>query len=60
MAFYRIHFVDHGDNIRAAHHVECDDDGEAIETGHRLNVLPSMSAGFEVWENERLIHRHRN
>ena len=35
------HFLDYGDNIRATHHVQQDDDEAAIETAHRLNVLPT-------------------
>ena len=60
MPRYRVHFLDHGDNIRATHHMECADDERAIEIGHRLNVLPNVSAGFEVWDDERLVYRHRN
>jgi hypothetical protein len=60
MALYRVHFLDHGDNIRATHHVEHDDDEAAIAAAHRLNVLPHLVAGFEVWDDERLVHKHRN
>jgi hypothetical protein len=60
MARYFVHFVDHGNNIRATHDIEHDDDEGAIAAAHRLNVLPHMSAGFDVWEDERLVHRHRN
>jgi hypothetical protein len=60
MALYRVHFVDHGDNIRSTHHVEHEDDEAAIEAAHRLNVLPHMNGGFEVWHDDRLVHRHRN
>ena len=60
MALYRVHFVDHGNNIRAIHLVERDDDEAAIAAAHRLNVLPHLGAGFEVWDDERLVHEHRN
>jgi hypothetical protein len=60
MALYRIHFFDHGDNIRLTHHIADDDDEAAIAAAHRLNVLPHMTARFEVWDDERLVHRHRN
>jgi hypothetical protein len=60
MALYRVHFLDHGENIRFTHHVQHDDDEAAIEAAHHLNVLPHMNAGFEVWDDDRLVHRHRN
>ena len=60
MALYRIHFLDHGGNVRSTRHVERDTDEAAIEAAHYLNVLPSVSAGFEVWHDERLLHQHRN
>ncbi len=59
MALYRVHFVDHGDNVYATHHLEHDTDEAALEAAHRLNV-PTIGAGFELWEDERLVHRHRN
>jgi hypothetical protein len=60
MALYRVHFLDHGDNIRTTHSIEHEDDEGAIDIAHRLNVLPHMSAGFEVWKGDRLVHQHRN
>ena len=60
MAVYRVHFYDHGDDIRVSHDIERDDDEAAIAAAYELNVLPHMSAGFEVWEGDRLVHRHRN
>jgi hypothetical protein len=60
MALYRVHFFDFGGNIYATHHVEHDDDEAAIEAARRMNVLPHLSFGFEVWDDERLVHRHRN
>jgi hypothetical protein len=59
MARYQVHFVDHGDNVYDTVNAEHDDDEAAIEHAHRLNV-PSIGAGFEVWEGGRLVHRHRN
>ena len=41
MALYRVHFTDFGDNVRATHFVEQDNDDAAIQAAHRLNVLPS-------------------
>jgi hypothetical protein len=49
MAVYRVHFLDQ---------VEHDDDGSAIAAGHRLNVMPHLGIGFQVWEDERLVHQH--
>jgi hypothetical protein len=60
MALYRVHFIDYGNNVRATQFIEQDNDEAAIAAAHRLNLLPRISAGFEVWEAERLIYRHRN
>ena len=59
MPRYRIHFLDYGDNVRDTHHVDRDDDGAAIEVARRLNVFPHITPGFEVWHNDRLVHKHR-
>jgi hypothetical protein len=59
MPRYRVHFVDHGENIYAMEYVEHDSDEDAVKEAHRLNV-PSIGAGFEVWQDERLVHKHRN
>jgi len=60
MALYRVHFIDYGDNVRATHIIEQDNDEAAIAAAHQLNVLPHLSAGFEVWEDERLVCIYRN
>ena len=59
MALYRVHFLDFGGNVRATHHIEHDDEA-AIEAAHRMNVPPRINGGFEVWQDDRLVHRHRN
>jgi hypothetical protein len=59
MARYRVHFVDHVDNIYDAVHIEHEDDEAAVEHAHRINV-PNIGGGFEVWEGDRLVDRHRN
>ncbi len=59
MALYRLHFVDHGDNVYATHYLDHDTDEDAIEAARRMNAR-SIGAGFEVWDDERLVHRHRN
>jgi hypothetical protein len=59
MPLYRVHFVDHGDNVYPTEYMEHDDDQEAIAVAQRMNV-PSIGAGFDVWNDDRLVHRHRN
>lgn len=59
MALYRLHFVDHGEYVYATYDLAHDNDDEAIEAAHRMNV-PSIGAGFDLWDDERLVHRHRN
>ena len=56
MPRYRVHFVDHGDNIYSTEHLEHDSDQAAIEEAHRRNV-PAIGAGFDIWEDDRLVHR---
>jgi hypothetical protein len=59
MDLYRVHFFDHGDNVYLTRHIEHADDEAAIDATRRMNA-PSIGAGFDVWEGERLVHRHRN
>jgi hypothetical protein len=59
MARYRVHFVDHGDNIYLTEHREHDSDEAAIDSAHRMHAR-SIGGGFEVWQDDRLVHRHRN
>jgi hypothetical protein len=59
MALYEVHFVDHGNNVYATEYIEHPNDEAAIVAAHQLNV-PSIGAGFDVREGERLVHRHRN
>jgi hypothetical protein len=47
MPTYRIHFIDHGDNLYDVIDVEHDDDEAAVEHAHRLNV-PSIGGGFDL------------
>jgi hypothetical protein len=60
MPHYLVHFLDRDGDIIATHEAEYADDLVAIEAGHRLNRLPYMSIGFDVWRGERLVRRHRN
>ena len=55
---YRVQFVDYGNNIRGVARIERATDAEAIEDAHKMNV-PTFIAGFDVWEDDRLVHRHR-
>src|SRR5215213_3187445 len=59
MGLYRVHFVDHGGNVYHSEYYECDSDGAAIDAVTRRNA-PTIGAGFEIWDNERLVLRHRN
>ena len=45
MVLYRVHFVDHDDNVYVTEYLEHDDNENAIEPAHRMNV-PSIGAGF--------------
>jgi hypothetical protein len=58
MPQYRVHFVDHGERVFDTTVVEHDTDEAAIEHARRLDV-PSIGAGFDVWQEDRLVHRHR-
>jgi hypothetical protein len=60
MARYRVLFLNRRDDIIATHEAEYADDAAAIEAARRLNLVPHMSVGFDVWHGERLVHRHRN
>jgi hypothetical protein len=59
MAVYQVHFLDYGSNVYAAHDISRGNDEAAIEAAHRLNVLPHLGVGFDIWEGERLVHQHR-
>ena len=59
MALYRLHFVDHGGNVYATNHVDHQSDDAAIRAAHALDV-PSIGAGFDLWDDKRLVSRHRN
>ena len=59
MALYRLQFVDYGNAIYLTQDIEYDHDEHVIEAAQRVNI-PNVSAGFEVWEGDRLVHRHRN
>ncbi len=58
MAVYRVHFVDHGENVYATEHVEHDNEEALIEETRRRHTH-GIGAGFDIWEGDRLVHRHR-
>ena len=57
---YRVDFLDFGGNIHATFDIEHNHDEGAIKEAHRMNVLPLMRLGFDVWQSDRLVYRHRN
>ena len=59
MSVYRVHFVDHGDDLYDVVELEMHDDEAAIEQAHRIH-LQSSGGGFEVWQSNRLVYKHRN
>jgi hypothetical protein len=56
MPFYYAFFVDHDGNIYRTHHFEGDSDKGAIEAALQIKP-PSISAGTEVWQDDRLVYR---
>ena len=59
MALYRVYFVDHGGNVYATNHVVHQSDDDLIRAAHALDV-PSIGADFDLWDDKRLVYRHRN
>jgi len=57
LAEYRVGFFDDERHVFDAIEIECRTDVAAIEEAHRLDVA-SITAGFEVWREHRLVHRH--
>ncbi len=55
---YCIDFVDHGGNVYARDRVEHDDEPALIDELHRRHEH-GIGAGFDVWDGDRLVHRHR-
>jgi integrase len=54
MALYRVHFVNHDGNVNSMRELDHDDDDDAIEAAHCLDV-PWIGAGFDLREGERLV-----
>jgi len=59
LMLYRVEFVDHSNNARAVERIDRATDAEATEAAHKMNVTAFFIAGFDVWEGDRLVHRHR-
>jgi hypothetical protein len=55
---YGVEFVDYGDNVRGVESIERATDADAIEAAHKMNI-PRYIAGFDLWEGDRLVRRHR-
>lgn len=55
---YWVRFVDHGGRIYYERETENDSDEEAIKAAHSIHVR-SIGAGFEVWQEDRLVHHYR-
>lgn len=55
MAQYRLHFIDHGDNIFGSETLQAADDAHAIEHA-RARHRTGIGKGYEIWRDERLVH----
>jgi hypothetical protein len=58
MAFYRVRCRDYRDKVYVTHYIEHDQDKAAIAAAYRMSEHTIETSGFEVWDDERLIHRH--
>ena len=56
---YPIEYIDHGGNIFERKFIEHEDDRAAIDQAHHWHVA-GIGAGFDVWQDDRLVHKHRN
>jgi hypothetical protein len=59
MAQYYVRFVNRVDAVINLVELEADSDEAAIEQAYRIK-LQSVGAGFDVLEDNRLVHRHRD
>jgi len=55
---YLVEFLDHGKNVRVAEWIICDDDAHAIHRARELDVV-KIGLGYDVWQGDRLVYRHR-
>ena len=56
MSLYRCRYLDHTFNVVQLQGVACENVAEAIVMSGRLSAN-SGAAGFELWQDERCIHR---
>jgi hypothetical protein len=59
MAPYRVHFLDPDGHVVDAVQIGHATDEAAVEGAHRV-YIPSIGAGFDIWHEQRLVHRHRH
>jgi hypothetical protein len=58
MALYTINLISHHGAVRDADELDCDTDEEAVAFAEDMNV-PAFGNGYDVWQQERLVCRHR-
>ena len=56
MSFYRCRFLDRSFNVFQIQGVACENDAEAIAMARRMSAN-SLADGFELWQDERCVHR---
>jgi hypothetical protein len=56
MSLYRCRYLDSTFNVVRIQGVACENDAEAIEMSRRMSAN-SGAAGFELWQDERCIHK---
>jgi hypothetical protein len=59
MQTYRVDFLDERNNLTSTVELQEAEDAAAIQHALRINI-PSIGGRFEVWQGERLVHKHRN
>ena len=58
MALYRVQLLDGIGVVWDADEVDCDTDEQAVAFADDFSV-PAFGNGFDVWNQDRLVHRHR-
>ena len=58
MALYRVNLISRRGIVWDADELDCDTDEEAVAFADDFNV-PVFGAGFDVWQEQRLVHRYR-
>jgi hypothetical protein len=56
MSLYRCRFLDRSFNVFQIQGVACENDAEAIAMARRMSAN-SRADGFELWHDERCVHR---